>query len=167
MLKVKKIPQTCLLSMLLLTAGCRPEGVIPPEDMETLFRSFYLADARIELAREAGTAVSDSLRVYLPIVEQMGYTEEDFRLSMTYYLHHPAKLSQMFERIGRNLEKEAGGTEQEEDSADAGPDAVQIREGAEPSAEMVEAVEMPADRQKKKAKRRSKRVSDRPEEEAH
>lgn len=161
--KVKKIPSIFLFCALLLTAGCRPEGVIPADDMEALFRSFYLADAAVELKNETdGTERNaDSLQVYLPLVEQMGYTEEDFRTSLDYYLHHPNQLSAMFQRISRRLAQDAENPEaeiaREETSAEV---AAEVSVGVAAEVTESEADEAPADTLSTRPRRTRKKVND-------
>lgn len=161
--KVKKIPSIFLFCALLLTVGCRPEGVIPADDMEALFRSFYLADAAVELKNETdGTERNaDSLQVYLPLVEQMGYTEEDFRTSLDYYLHHPNQLSAMFQRISRRLAQDAENPEaeiaREETSAEV---AAEVSVGVAAEVTAGEADEAPADTLSIRPRRTRKKVND-------
>lgn len=108
-LKVKYFYWACFVCLLLSSSGCKPEGIIPPREMETLFAEFFRADACIETynatSRE-GPLRLDSLYVYLPILERHGYTKDEFRASMTYYLHHPDDLSAMFDRVHDRLEKD-------------------------------------------------------------
>ena len=107
---VKKWLVSGFLCLLLLPSGCRPEGIIPPSDMENLFAEFYLADACIETTNaEAGSPTfrPDSLRVYQPIIEGHGFTEDEFRTSLAYYLHRPSDMSKMFKHVRVRLEQEA------------------------------------------------------------
>ena len=96
------------LSFLLLT-GCQPEGIIPPRDMSSLVAAFYQADATIDEVEEGshGRLNFDSLRVYRPILEARGYTDEDFRTSLDYYLHEPKTLEKIFSQARDELLKMA------------------------------------------------------------
>ena len=96
------------LSFLLLT-GCQPEGIIPPRDMSSLVAAFYQADATIDEVEEGshGRLNFDSLRVYRPILEARGYTDEDFRTSLDYYLHEPRTLEKIFTQARNELLKMA------------------------------------------------------------
>lgn len=156
---MKKISWTCLFLFLLLSTGCRPDGVIPPADMEKLFCAFYEADACIEVLSETGTPVDhpDSLRVYLPVIEQMGYTKEDFRVSMDYYLHHPDRLNDLFQRVGKRMARERGGLQTTEEVEEEAPvDPKTIREGAEAAAEEIrEGVPAPEKKDRKRLSRRA------------
>ena len=96
------------LLCLLFVSGCRPEGIIPPDDMVSLFTGFYEADACIESAEQGRSEMYrriDSLRVYRPILAQYGYTAEDFRASLRYYLTKPDELSDIFDKVCDRLTK--------------------------------------------------------------
>ena len=108
--RVKKWLFAGLLCLMLLPCGCQPEGIIPRSEMETLFTEFYMADACIEtMNTSAGNGLfhPDSLRIYQPIIEKQGYTEEMFRESLAYYLHRPSDMVKMFKHIRIRLEEEA------------------------------------------------------------
>ena len=166
---VKKSLLACLLSLFLLLPGCRPEGVIPPEDMESLLADFYMADATIETVNEVLEPVRvDSLRVYLPIVESYGYTKDVFRSSLDYYLHHPDKLAKIYGKVRTRLESEASRparavTEEEEEETDENGRTVKpaVEEGTEPAIEREEdaKAEQPADKPAKPQKKSRKKVN--------
>ena len=108
--KVKKWLFAGLLCLVLLPSGCKPEGIIPRNDMENLFAEFYMADACVEtMNTTAGNGLfhPDSLRVYQPIIEKQGYTEDMFRESLDYYLHRPAEMVKIFKHVRVRLEEEA------------------------------------------------------------
>ena len=166
---VKKTLLACLLSLFLLLPGCRPEGVIPPDDMESLLADFYRADATIETVNELLEPVSvDSMRVYLPIVESYGYTKDIFRNSLDYYLHHPDKLTKIYGKVRTQLENEAARparavTEEEEEEADENGRTVKpaVEEGTEPAIEREEDTkdEQSADKPAKPQKKSRKKVN--------
>jgi hypothetical protein len=148
-LKLKKWFLAGLLGLLLLPVGCRPDGVIPSKDMESLLAEFYLADACIETMNAAGSdsrITPDSLRVYLPILVQHGYTDTMFQLSLAYYLHRPKELVSIYKHVRARLEKAADeplplfdDSDQivtEEDVA-APEETSAVQEGAEPPIEKV------------------------------
>lgn len=148
-LKLKKWFLAGLLGLLLLPAGCRPDGVIPSKEMESLLAEFYLADAYIETMNAMGAesrVTADSMRVYLPILVQHGYTDTMFQQSLDYYLHRPKELVSMYKHVRARLEKLADeelplfdDSEQivtEEDVA-APEETATVQEGAEPAIEKV------------------------------
>ena len=108
--KVKKWLFAGLLCLMLLPAGCRPEGIIPPAGMEDLFAEFYLADACIETMNSSvhdGLFYPDSIRIYQPIIEKQGYSEDAFRESLDYYLHRPSEMVKIFKHVHARLELDA------------------------------------------------------------
>ena len=113
------------LSLVTLT-GCQPEGIIPPKDMSSLVAAFYQADATIDEVQEGGHGRMnfDSLRVYRPILEARGYTDEDFRTSLDYYLHEPKALEKIFTQARNELLKMA--------DRQPGEDLVDVEDREEP-----------------------------------
>ena len=106
---LKKIFCAACLLIALLSSGCKDEGIIPPDEMASLLASFYQADAYVELAQEDvhGKDPFDSLRIYRPLLEERGYTDEDFRVALEYYLHNPKTLVKICEKARDQLEREA------------------------------------------------------------
>lgn len=174
---MKKTLLTVLLCLLPLLPGCQPEGIIPPEEMQSMLGEFYKADAMIELLNDGSYPVKlDSMRVYLPIVEAHGYTKEVFRTSLEYYLHHPDKLVKIYDRLRAQLEQEASrparmAIEEEEEEEGIGEDvrtmAPSTGEGTEPAIERPEEPqpEKPARQQRKTRKKLNKEDLKRLEEE--
>ena len=147
---MKGIVRICvivLFSVLPAVSACRPEGIIPPDAMVSLFTEFYQADATIELTNELAAASPvrvDSLRVYLPIIVEKGYTKEEFRASMDYYLRHPDDMSKIIGKVKARLDQEAKEAGKRIDpmslDVEEEEDAVEERraEGTEPKLEQVE-----------------------------
>ena len=115
--KVKKVFWLCVAVLSLTLPGCRPEGIIPKDDMVTVLSEFYEADAMIEAANTDAGAVGrsvDSLRVYQPVLDKYGYSREEFRNSLVYYLHRPAELQSIFKRTRARLEAKVSEMERAE-----------------------------------------------------
>ena len=167
----KKLLLCCAISLLALFSGCRSEGVIPPEDMEGLFADFYRADTTIELLNESDSPLEiDSMRVYLPIVEAYGYTKEEFRSSLEYYLHRPDRMVKIFERVRARLEQEADAPlvidTEEADTEEMGRDDIlDAGEGSEPAIEQQQELPKPQREQKKNRRKMTKEDLKRLEEE--
>ena len=172
-LKLKKWFLAGLLGLLLLPVGCRPDGVIPSKDMESLLAEFYLADACIETMNASGSdsrITPDSLRVYLPILVQHGYTDTMFQQSLAYYLHRPKELVSIYKHVRARLEKAADeplplfdDSDQivaEEDVA-APEETSAVQEGTEPAIEKIEKVieDRPASLPPPKKKSNRKRMT--------
>ena len=138
---VKKLVWAVCLSIAALLSGCAPEGIIPPDDMVSLMASFYQADATVEMVEEdtRNMAPFDSLRIYRPLLEEKGYTDEDFRNSLDYYLHHPQTLVKICAKVSDCLGEEADmrffEIEDEEPEMDSPEDIGEVKEGAEPRQE--------------------------------
>jgi hypothetical protein len=141
-----------LFLSLLSATGCRPEGIIPPQDMAALIADFYRADAVIDVVQESGSKQLhyDSLRVYRPILEARGYTDSVFRVSLDYYLHDPKTLVKICTKARDELQRVAeqrpgelfvDEVDREEPTVEEGEVPVErpgLREGAEPDIEKVE-----------------------------
>ena len=111
---LKKVIWAGVLCLVLLS-GCRPEGIIPPDDMVNLFTEFYEADACIETAGNRSSEVVrhiDSLRVYEPIIERYGYTRDAFLESLTYYLRKPDEITSIYDQVYERLKKRSEETEE-------------------------------------------------------
>lgn len=160
---MKKIFCAACLLIALLSSGCKDEGIIPPDEMASLLASFYQADAYVELAQEDvhGKDPFDSLRIYRPLLEERGYTDEDFRVALEYYLHNPKTLVKICEKASDQLELEAdkgmGDLIDDEEEPIAEEEAVELAEGAEPRAEQELSPADSSDRPVKKAPKRKRR----------
>jgi len=102
---MKVIGKLILVFLSFSLMGCEPEGIIPPKDMTSLIAAFYQADATLDEWQNVGSGRMnfDSLRVYRPILEAHGYTDEDFRASISYYLHDPKTLEKICTRARDEL----------------------------------------------------------------
>ena len=133
-----------LFALALIVSGCRPEEVIAPDEMVAIFTDFYLTDATVEVANTASThgpVRVDSVRMYQPLLEKRGYTKEQFRNSLSYYMHRPDDMDAIFKRVNEGLEAQAKQDERTEalldmEDRDAeGVEDVEVVEGAEPRVE--------------------------------
>ncbi|MBR1539494.1 MAG: DUF4296 domain-containing protein [Bacteroidales bacterium] len=132
--------------------------------MEMLFAEFYRADATIELLNETASPVDlDSMRVYLPIVESNGYTKDEFRASLEHYLHHPGRLSKIFDHVKARLEQEAERPsviqEEERDLDEMGREVVEAGEGTEPAIERIREERRLEGKQPQRPKKSRKKIS--------
>lgn len=143
-LNVKNWCLAALFALALIVSGCRPEEVIAPDEMVAIFSDFYLTDATVEVANTASThgpVRVDSVRMYQPLLEKRGYTKEQFRSSLSYYMHRPDAMDAIFKRVIDGLEAQARQDERNEillDTEDRDievADEVTVVEGAEPGIE--------------------------------
>lgn len=137
---MKKTCIIALAALLLFIGGCRPEGIIPPDDMVTIMSEFYQADSFIE-SNPDQAGVYDNYRIYAPIVEKYGYTKKIFHESIVWYLHNPAAFEKIFKKTEarlRQLDADAGKQiERDEEEMDEGGHD-EIQEGSEPRNERLD-----------------------------
>lgn len=105
----KKFFFPLLLAFMTVLPGCQQKAPISKKDMASLFAGFYTTDARIDVLREESAlpfGSLDSLRVYQPLLDSLGYTNVQFREAMNFYLYHPEDLEDIFDRVHSILQKE-------------------------------------------------------------
>lgn len=69
----------------LLFGSCRKEVIIPKDKMAEIITDFYLADQYISVHHKY-SAQRDSSRLFAAIINEYGYTADDYRRSASYYL---------------------------------------------------------------------------------
>lgn len=69
----------------LLFGSCRKEVIIPKDKMAEIITEFYLADQYISVHHKY-SAQRDSSRLFAAIINEYGYTADDYRRSTRYYL---------------------------------------------------------------------------------
>ena len=75
-------------SMLLSVLGsCRDSRVIDEEDMSKIYAEMLMTDQWINSTPDV-RRIADTSLVYEPILRKYGYTSEDYRYSINYYLDH-------------------------------------------------------------------------------
>ncbi len=142
----------CLAAALLLASllsGCRPEEVIAPEEMVAIFADFYRTDATVEVINSSthGSFRVDSTRMYLPLITKRGYTKDQFLSSLSYYMHRPDDIDDIFKQVSAKLEREmdlaeSAANQEYLDMEDRGIEEVEeapvVEEGKEPHIEKEE-----------------------------
>lgn len=142
----------CLAAALLLASllsGCRPEEIIAPEEMVAIFADFYRTDATVEVINSSthGSFRVDSTRMYLPLITKRGYTKDQFMSSLTYYMHRPDDIDDIFKQVSAKLEREmdlaeSAANQEYLDTEDRGIEEVEeapvVEEGKEPHIEKEE-----------------------------
>lgn len=142
----------CLAAALLLASllsGCRPEEVIAPEEMVAIFADFYRTDATVEVINSSthGSFRVDSTRMYLPLITKRGYTKDQFMSSLTYYMHRPDDIDDIFKQVSAKLDREmdlaeSAANQEYLDMEDRGIEEVEeapvVEEGKEPHIEKEE-----------------------------
>lgn len=142
----------CLAAALLLASllsGCRPEEVIAPEEMVAIFADFYRTDATVEVINSSthGNFRVDSTRMYLPLITKRGYTKDQFLSSLSYYMHRPDDIDDIFKQVSAKLDREmdlaeSAANQEYLDMEDRGIEEVEeapvVEEGKEPHIEKEE-----------------------------
>ena len=142
----------CLAAALLLASllsGCRPEEIIAPEEMVAIFADFYRTDATVEVINSSthGSFRVDSTRMYLPLITKRGYTKDQFMSSLTYYMHRPDDIDDIFKQVSAKLDREmdlaeSAANQEYLDTEDRGIEEVEeapvVEEGKEPHIEKEE-----------------------------
>ncbi len=93
------------VSILLFNLSCssRPD-IIPQEEMAIAIADFYVADQAIASNYELRRA-TDSLKVYESILEHYGYTYEQYKNSISYYIQEKGELQNIHVIAKEILEK--------------------------------------------------------------
>lgn len=85
----------------LCLAACRNNGIIPENDMVRVLTKVYINEGlMLEIDR---SNVPDNMLFYEPIVEQLGYTREQFDSSVRYYSYHPEILDRIYDEVISDL----------------------------------------------------------------
>lgn len=81
----------------------RKDKVIPRDDMARIYAEMFVLDQKIsqesDIRRKA-----DTLLVYEPVFEAYGYTSDDYRASMAYYIKDPDRYVKILKRTVEILE---------------------------------------------------------------
>ncbi len=92
------------LIVTVLTLSCfRRAGIIPKDDMSSIYYDIYITDNLIE-SRGKFRRMADTARVYEPIFNRYGYTTDDYLKSVDYYMEHPDRYLKILEETKRRLE---------------------------------------------------------------
>lgn len=105
---LKGIPAKIILVAAIAAAAfscAKGPKVIPKKHMEKIYREMFLADQWLGEHPEK-RASADTSWFYEPIFEKYGYTVEDYRTSVEYYLADPKRFAEMVGRVADGLEKD-------------------------------------------------------------
>lgn len=93
-----------LLPLILLSCNKKEGNIIPRDTLSEIYADMFVTDQLlyhdIELRRMADTSW-----VYEPILQEYGYTVEDFRLSMIHYLNDSDRYARILKQTGILLEE--------------------------------------------------------------
>lgn len=79
-----------------MLGSCTPDGVIPEDEFSQIYADFLLFDQWI-YSRPGLRSMADTSLVYEPILNRYGYTTEDYRTSMKYYMNEPEEYEKILE----------------------------------------------------------------------
>lgn len=95
------------LIFLSIPASCtRRARVIPKSKLEKIYMEMLLVDQWIGI-EWSNTRVADTSVVYEQIFEKYGYTSNDYRKSVSYYMEDPDRFAKIFENISNALTTKA------------------------------------------------------------
>lgn len=95
------------LAAVLFVAACsNGPKVIPRSKMEKICSDMLLAD-QWEVLNGIPRFKIDTTLFYEPIFRKYGYTTDDFRASLEYYMRDPIKMSRMMKKIAIQMEDQA------------------------------------------------------------
>lgn len=97
----------CILSalaLLMAVSSCGGDRVLSKREMINLLKEMYMADQWIK-DNSPRQRSADTSFVYRPILAKHGYTEADFRRSVSYYCDKPAEFGKIFNLVAEELRK--------------------------------------------------------------
>lgn len=105
-MKGKCICVLCLLCLLCVSCSVDlPSYVIPEGKMEDILYDYHIAQG---IADAKGEDVEANRYIYVQkVFEKYDITEEEFDSSMVWYSGHASHLTQIYDRIGKRLERES------------------------------------------------------------
>ena len=92
--RVAHILALCAVLSFLAGCSCRGPKVIPRGKMEEIYADMLVADQWV-LDNPGTRAKADTSLVYEPIFNRYGYTTEDYRASVGYYMKDPERYSRI------------------------------------------------------------------------
>lgn len=107
---MKKTLQMVLLAAALAVAvvSCSDKPkVIPARKMQKIYQEMFMADQWL-IKNPDKKSKADTTWLYEPIFEKYGYTVEDYRHSVDYYLNDPKRYSDMLDKVRKSLAREFG-----------------------------------------------------------
>ena len=99
---LKYIVFSVMLAVSALSCGKR-DKVIPRDEMAEIYAEMFVLDQKISREPDA-RRMADTLLVYEPVFEAHGYTSDDYRCSMAYYIKDPDRYVRILKRTVEILE---------------------------------------------------------------
>lgn len=121
-----------LLAAVLLASCSGKDGkVIPRHKLAHIYAEMFVADQRIQSDRKYRTMADTSL-VYEPIFEKYGYTADDYRASMAYYIKDADRYARILRESSSILESELRQLKSEKKIMESIEEAMDAVEAFEP-----------------------------------
>ena len=104
---MKRICLYVMLAVAFMLVSCsgRDGKVIPRSVMTKIYADMFIADQLINADRVARN-MADTSFVYEPIFEKYGYTSDDYRASMAYYINDPDRFARILRESAVLIEKD-------------------------------------------------------------
>lgn len=99
---LKYIVFSVMLAVSALSCGKR-DKVIPRDEMAEIYAEMFVLDQKISREPDA-RRMADTLLVYEPVFEAHGYTSDDYRCSMAYYIKDPDRYVRILKETVEILE---------------------------------------------------------------
>lgn len=96
-----------VVAILVCICSCSKSGkVIPRSKLAKIYAEMFVVDAWLDTAPYESRRMADTLRVYEPIFREYGYTTEDYRASVSYYLQDPDRFSRILKKTSHILSED-------------------------------------------------------------
>lgn len=103
------VTASMLLSVL---SSCRDSRVIDEDDMAKIYAEMLMTDQWIN-SNPNVRRIADTSLVYEPILRKYGYSSEDYRYSLNYYLEHNKDFAEIMKKTLSILERKQAALEKE------------------------------------------------------
>lgn len=85
--------------------SCKPDGVIDEDDMAKIYAEMLMMDQWITYSPYNVRMIADTSLVYEPILRKYGYTAENYRKSLEYYLDDPETYADIMKETIKILDR--------------------------------------------------------------
>lgn len=96
-----------IVAVLACVCSCSRGGkVIPRSKMAKIYADMFIIDSWMTIAPYESRRAVDTLNVYEPVFNDYGYSTEDYRTSVSYYLQDPDRFSRILRKTGNILKSD-------------------------------------------------------------
>ena len=105
-MRIKFIFLLFLVMTLMVTSCQKEEEIIPRKEMIPILVDIHLLDGAIQHTRRMDTlAVPDTIQAYEYVLEEHGYTREQFDSTMNYYSRDLRKFERVYQEVLARLNR--------------------------------------------------------------